>query len=188
MQSTRLTQPLQLTRGATYRQAFFLQQPTLNFKDVTGGQSFPLELTVVGHGLQNGWPIWLEGVPGIPELNRPYGGQPVFPEVVDADTLRFSTISGINRPRPTSGKVVFNMPVDLTGATAKVELLDAAEPSEDFITTSISAGGTVTMVISAADTAQITWERAKFALWLTMSNGDRDCWVTGTIIAEGVAP
>lgn len=188
MQPTRLTQPLLLTRGATFRQAFYLQQPTINYKDVTGGKSFPLELTVVAHGLQDGWPIWVEGVTGIPELNRPYGGQPVYGEVIDADTLRFSSISGINKPRPSSGKVIFNMPVDLTGATAKIEILGQQEPSEDLFTTTISAGGTVTVAMTATNTANLSWDRASFALWLTMPNGDRDCWLTGQILAEGVAP
>lgn len=188
MQPIRLTQPLYLIRGATFRQAFLMQQPTINYKDITGGQSFPLELKVPGHGLVNGWPIWVEGVTGIPELNRPYGGQPLFGEVVDVDTLRFSTISGINRPRPTGGKIIFNLPVDLAGATAKVELLDLAEPSEVLISTVVDAGGTVTISMAPGDTAGISWERAKFALWLTLSNGDRDCWLTGEIVAEGVAP
>lgn len=188
MQPIRLTQPLYLTRGATFRQPFLLQQPAINYKDITGGKSFPLELIVPAHGLVNGWPIWVEGVAGIPELNRPYGGQPVFGEVVDADTLRFSTISGVNRPKPASGKIIFNLPVDLTGATAKVELLDAAESTEGLITTVVEPGGTVTISMAPADTAGIPWPRAKFALWLTLSNGDKDCWLTGEIIAEGVAP
>lgn len=188
MQPIRLTQPLYLIRGATFRQAFLMQQPTINYKDIIGGKSFPLELNVPSHGLVNGWPIWVEGVTGIPELNRPYGGQPVFGEVIDADTLRFSTISGINRPRPAGGKIIFNLPVDLSGATAKVELLDTAEPSEILIHTVIGPDGTVTISMAADDTAEITWPRAKFALWLTMSNGDKDCWLTGEIIAEGVAP
>lgn len=188
MQPVRLTQPLVLTRGATFRQSFFLQQPVLSFKDVTGGNAFPLELTVPAHGLYDGWPIWVEGVPGIPELNRPYGGQPLYAEVVDPDTLRFSHASTVNRPRPNSGKILYNLPVDLNGASASLELLGDAEPTETFVTTTIEGPGLLSVAIASSATADIPWERAQFALWLTMSNGDRDCWLTGQILAQGVAP
>lgn len=188
MQPTRLTQPLVLTRGATFRQTFFLQQPKLAYEAITGGRSFPLEITVPAHGLLDGWPTWIEGVKGIPELNRPYGGPPIFAEVIDEDTLRFGSVSGVDRPRPNGGSIIYNLPVDLTGCTVSVELLDEAEPSEDLISASIVGPGQVGMLITASDSATITWSRAKFALWVTMSNGDRDCWLTGEIIAEGVAP
>ncbi|MDX0622893.1 hypothetical protein GOD54_23625 [Sinorhizobium medicae] len=188
MQPTRLTQPLILTRGATFRQTFFLQQTKLAYEAITGGRSFPLEITVPAHGLLDGWPIWIEGLKGIPELNRPYGGAPIFAEVIDEDTLRFGSVSGVDRPRPNGGSIVYNLPVDLTGATISVELLDTAEPDETLIVPSIVGPGEVQLLMSASNSATITWGRAKFALWLTMSNGDRDCWVTGEIVAEGVAP
>ncbi len=68
---------------------------------------------------------------------------------------------------------------------APVEPVDPVEPPPTSFLASIDPLlGKVSILIPATITSEVTWSRAKFRLWLTMSNGDVDPWVTGEIVAR----
>lgn len=186
MQPSRLQQPLTVVKGATFRQDFYLQQPLLQYRTITISRATaPLELEVPNHGLLNRQPIWIEGVSGMEALNHPYPGPAIYADVVDPDTLRFNDINGLQAPRAQGGAVIFQAPVDLTGCSARFEVLTPTGEHLFDVTGSITAAsGLVTVSMPGTETAALTVARTKFRLWVTMSNGDVDPWVVGELLLQ----
>jgi hypothetical protein len=191
MLPARLNQPLTMTKGGTFRQSFLLQQPVTRFRPVTTSKpSSPVELTVPNHGLLSGQPIWIEDVRLFVELNKPRSGNPIYADVIDSDTLRLVDVSGAGKPRAQGGQIIYQRPVDLTGASARIELVlpppavppEIPEPAPSFDAEIDPEIGKITVLIPAGETAAMTWTRAKFRLWVTMSNGDVEPWIAGEII------
>lgn len=184
MQPSRLTTPLYITKGGTFRQQFFLQQPVVESRDITGGQAQPLQITVVAHGLPDAWPVWIEGT-GIPALERPYPRQTLTPEVVDANTLGFPGVVVGAGAQPRQGQIRFHKPVELNGATVRLDVeVPEGATAPGFVVTTDTAG-VIFISLPAGDTEAIDWDRANFKVWLTMSNGDVDCWICGEFVAGG---
>lgn len=177
MTPARLPTPLQITKGATFRQLFFLLQPSvwvLQVQDV----SLDGLLIVPAHGLTTGQPFWLEGLKYSPKALRKYGGPPMYADVVDVNTLR---VPGVDR-RETSGEVLRQIPVDLSNATPEFEIVDGDGKLLLLGAVEKLDGGKVQVVLSEEATAAATWEYGEFRLWVTMANGDRDAWLGGKVI------
>lgn len=207
MLPSRLAQPLLLVKGATFRQTFLLQQPVLQYRPIsTSAATSPVELTVPNHGLITGQAIWIEGVEQLVSVNRPRTGSPIYAEVIDADTLRLTGVNGRGQPRTRGGQIIYQKPLDLTDCTARLELVlpeapeppaagcPAPEPEEpvdpvdppptEFQGSIDPLIGKISFAIPASVTGVVTWSRAKFRLWVTMSNGDVDPWIAGEIVAK----
>ncbi len=61
MTASRLADPLFIDTGVTYRQPFLMLQGTYVSKPVAEvKRGMPTLVRVPDHGLQNGWPAWLE--------------------------------------------------------------------------------------------------------------------------------
>ena len=183
MQPSLLAEPLIITKGATFRQAFFLQQPELVYLPIAQiEQTTPVQFTVPSHGIPPGWPIWIEGVTSLTEMNRPRTGSPTFAEVVDANTLRMNQVDARGRPRGQGGNVVMQTPVDLTNSTATLQVVDAQ--GEILLTTNAVGATKGVLEFLVRDTTKLTWSRGRFRLWLTNSLGDTDLWLTGEVIVK----
>ncbi|EPM7285131.1 TPA: hypothetical protein ACKQBO_001087 [Pseudomonas aeruginosa] len=63
--------PLRVERGATFRDTMRIMQPSLVYRPITQiAPTAPVRLTIPGHGLPDTWLAWIDGVQGMPELNR----------------------------------------------------------------------------------------------------------------------
>jgi len=177
---------LHIVQGATLRDTLRLMQPRYEYRPITGISGSPLRLTV-DHGLPGSWLAWVEGVNGMQGVNRsPRTERPHRVTVVDAATLEINALSafGLN---PSGGQLIYKPPVDLTGATARMQVRD--KPGGELLLELSTANGGLTMTgagtidraISAAATAAITWAEGVYDLEVTYADGTVHRYFEGAV-------
>lgn len=181
--------PLRLIRGATYRDTRRLMQPIREYRAVSAIiAAAPLSLTVPGHGLVGDWLAWVTGTTGLPDLNRTPGRQnPHRVEVVDADTLKINCANGAGaRPESGAGQLIYQPPVDLTGATARLTIREREDGGAALLELAVAAGapGTLVVEISAAETAAIDWVSGWYNLDVTFADGTVSRFFHGPVTVE----
>ncbi|SDS21763.1 hypothetical protein SAMN05216421_1118 [Halopseudomonas xinjiangensis] len=147
--------PLRLIPGTTHRELLRVMQPTWTYKPVTAIEaSAPVRLTIPAHGITTDtWHAWLSGVQHMPELNREALRElPHRVHVIDANTLEINRISATGR-NPSGGELRYQPPVDLTGCTLEMQVLDKVGNTvltlDNDSGLSISGPGTIERVIGA---------------------------------------
>jgi hypothetical protein len=175
MQPARI--PLSIIQGATLRDTLRIMQPRFEYRPITAiSRTAPVQLTCA-HDLPSNWLVWIQSVQQMPELNRaPRREQPHRVEVIDASTLEINALSAVGRT-PSGGQLIYQPPVDLTGATARMQIRD--KPGGGLLlelsTTSggltITGPGTIARTLSATATAAITWASAVYDLEVTYADG-----------------
>lgn len=118
---------LTIVRGKTFEFAFRYADDELVYKPITAMLSTaPVRLTVVDHGLPDGWPIQIQSVKAPQELNSSYDTgccRYYFAKVIDDDTIELNNINASDwKTYLPSGYVVFPQPVDITGYSARMEV------------------------------------------------------------------
>lgn len=170
MQPARLDLPI--IQGATLRQVLRIMQPVLEYRAITAiAPTAPVQLTV-DHGLPSDWPVWVRGVTRMPALNaEPIRQRPHMATVLNASTLEINPLSATGLS-PAGGELVYNLPVDLTGATAVLQVLDDAGGELLSITPTVNAGGWIDVELSDEETAALVWRAGNWLLDISFSNGD----------------
>jgi hypothetical protein len=181
---------LRINQGATLRKPLLLMQPVYQYKPITAiQQTAPLLIAAPAHGLVGEWPIWIEGVSGWGDLGRDKTREAFrLAKVVDADTLELNSLNGTGRTA-SGGMIVYQPPVDLTGCAARMSIRDANGALLLDLTTEsgrlvIAAPGRLIITLTAAETTAITWQKGRYDLELTMSNGDVTRWVEGEVMVS----
>lgn len=191
---TPVQQDIALQQGATYSASLQWCSPNPTFQQITNVQvGLPTLLTVPNHGLTgtNPIPVWITNVRGPSDLNtKGYRDScPRYVTVVDANTLAVDFDSGSLPAWQGGGVLTTYAPLDLTGYTARLQLRPApGNPTVllEINTSSLGgititgASGTVALLITAAQTALMTFANAVYDLMLTAPDG-----VTVTRLAEG---
>ena len=185
MQPARLD--LRIIQGATLRKPLLMMQPTYAYRPIGSIQpSAPLRLQVPTHGLPDAWPTWIEGVRGWAALNRAKEREAFrLARVIDADTLEYNDLNGSGQ-QASGGHLVYRLPLDLTGASARLHIRDAAGSLLLGLSTAdggllIDGPGRLLLVLSAAQTAAIRWQSGVYDLELTMADGSVDRWAQGAV-------
>ncbi|MDP3848629.1 MAG: hypothetical protein Q8R10_19595 [Pseudomonas sp.] len=187
MQPARLD--LRIVQGATLRKPLLLMQPSYVYRPIGAIQkTAPLRLTVPAHGMPAAWPCWIEGATGWSALNRDKQRERFrIAAVVDADTLEFNDLNGAVQ-NASGGHLVYQAPVDLTGASARLHIRDAVGALLLALTLGsgleIAGPGRLLLTLSAAQTAAITWLKGVYDLELTMSDGSVDRWAEGEVVVS----
>lgn len=169
--------PLKIIQGATLRDTLRIMQPRFVYRPITAiAATAPVRLTC-DHGLPAGWLIWVQDVQQMQELNRsPRRELPHRADVVDAATLEINTLSALGRS-PVGGQIIYQPPVDLTGATARMQvrdkpggtlLLELSTPNGGL---AITGPGTIERTLSATESAGITWLGGVYDLEVTYADG-----------------
>jgi hypothetical protein len=169
--------PLRIIQGATLRDTLRIMQPLFVYRPITAiSPSAPVLLTV-DHGLPGDWLVWIQGVQQMSELNRaPRAQMPHRVQVINNDTLAINTISAVGRV-PAGGQLIYQPPVDLTGARARMQVRDAPGGSVLLELTTengglaLTAGGTIVREVSAADTAAFSWLKGVYDLEVEYPDG-----------------
>jgi len=108
MQPARI--PLTIIQGATLSDTLRIMQPRYEYRPITAiASTAPVRLTVA-HDLPADWLVWVQGVQGMPELNRaPRRELPHRVEVVDANTLEINALSAVGK-LPSGGQLIYQPP------------------------------------------------------------------------------
>lgn len=150
-------------------------------------------LTVAGHGIPDGWRGAIYGVKGPKQINalnsppRSSDYQPLM--VIDANTLELNGVTpvdgnGTDWPAYVSGGFVqLYTPQDLTGYTARIDIRDkiggtlllsseVADSPLNLISATVNTSlKTITLTISATDTAALAFSKGVADLEMVSSGG-----------------
>lgn len=148
---TSLTDPLELIQGKTLDVVLLWAESDPVFMAIAGATLSPqLELTVVGHGLPDDWPVWVQHVIKPRQMNSNHDdsgvcyctddGAPYYVEVVDADTLRIKGVTGAHwQAWDGSGVLKTFPPGDLSGLEGRAQFRRAVD--DEDIVIDLRAGG-----------------------------------------------
>lgn len=176
---------LHIVQGATLRDTLRLMQPRYEYRPITALGGSPLRLTV-DHGLPGNWLAWVQGVNGMQGINRSQREKPHRVKVVDESTIEINALSafGLN---PSGGQLIYKPPVDLTGATARMQIragLGGAlllELNTENGGLAITGPGTLTRTLSATETAALTWTDGVYDLEVEYSDGTVQRYLQGAV-------
>lgn len=176
---------LHIVQGSTLRDTLRLMQPRYEYRPITALGGSPLRLTV-DHGLPGSWLAWVHGVNGMQDINRSQRERPHRVTVIDADTLEINALSAFVL-NPSGGQLIYKPPVDLTGATARMQIragLGGAVLLE--LTTengglAITGPGTITRTLSATQTAALTWTDGVYDLEVEYADGTVQRYLQGAV-------
>ncbi len=161
-------------QGSTFKESLRWETSTKVYKAITGiTKAAPIVITAAGHGVPVGWRIKVTNVSGMKEINSSDTYHTVTSTTTDTITL--NAVNSLAYTDYTSGGVVeYNEPRSLTGVTARMQIREklASTTVIDELTT--ENGGividtvnkTITIVISATDTAAYTFSTAVYSMEL----------------------
>lgn len=183
--------PLNLIRGATYRDTRRFMQPQREYREISAiAATAPLRIAVPGHGLPGDWLAWVAGVSGFPDLNRVPGRQLAHRvEVVDDATLEINALSGVGLT-PAGGQLIYQPPVDLSGATARLTIREREDGGNELLSLAtgdgiVAAGpGTLVVTLSAEETTAIAWSAGWYHLDVTFPDGTVSRFFRGPVTVE----
>ncbi len=172
------TVPLKIIQGATLRDTLRIMQPLFVYRPITQIEATAPVRLKVDHDLPGDWLVWIQGVQQMPELNKaPRQQLPHRATVVDDETLSINMLSAITRT-PSGGQLIYQPPVDLTGAKARMQVRDAPGGAVLLELSSDSGGGlviqatgTILREVSAPDTAALTWTKGVYDLEVEYPDG-----------------
>jgi hypothetical protein len=177
---------LDIAQGTTLRDTMRLMQPRYEYKPITAiAATAPVRLTV-DHGLTGNWLAWVEGAQGMPALNRSVRERPHRVDVIDAETLELNALSAFDL-NPSGGQLIYKPPIDLTGATARMQIraqIGGAlllELNTDNGGLAITGPGTLTRTLTAAQTAALTWTEAVYDLEVEYADGTVQRYLQGAV-------
>ena len=174
-----------ITRGKTFEFGFLYAEDELLYLPITAMPSkAPVRLTVVGHGVPEGWPVQVTCVKAPAELNTPDGEIQVA-KVVDVDTIELNALNAhCWKPFSGSGLLVFNKPMQLTGWRCRAQVRDRvggevlftwhsnpAENPDGDIDVDVAQSAFV-LRASAAATAGLTWKRGVYDVEAIAPSGE----------------
>ncbi len=176
---------LLIVQGSTLRDTLRLMQPRYEYRPITSLGGSPLRLTV-DHDLPGNWLAWVQGVNGMQNINRSQREKPHRVTVVDASTLEINALSafGLN---PSGGQLIYKPPVDLTGASARMQIREQVggavllELTTENGGLAIAGPGTITRTLSATQTAALAWTEAVYDLEVQYPDGTVQRYLQGAV-------
>lgn len=163
----------EIIQGATWSQPMTWKLPVLDISGVSSGIN-PTITTTAAHGLAAGQTVEIAGVLGATGVN---GAQ----TVLATPTTTTFTVTDSAPGTYTSGGTVTPI-VNLTGYTARMQIRDSANGATVLTELTTANGkitlggvaGTITLALSATETAALTWTWGQYNLELaTGSHVDR---------------
>jgi len=176
---------LHIVQGATLRDTLRLMQPRLEYRPITAIGGSPVRLTV-DHGLPGNWLAWVEGATGLQGLNRSTRERPHRVTVIDESTLEINALSAFGLA-PSGGQLIYKPPVDLTGATARMQIRAGIggalllELTTENGGLTITGPGTLVRTLSAAQTAALTWTEGVYDLEVEYADGTVQRYLQGKV-------
>lgn len=185
---------LVILQGKTFTLALRWETEPIVYKAITGiTQTAPARLTVPGHGVPDGWRVAVTNVKGMTEINaeansirdRDYHAA----TVIDPNTVELNDVNAAGfRQYASGGYIQYNTPVDITGFTARMAVKDKVGGTVLFSLTTENARivldpvkRTVTLTVSATDTAALTWIKGVYELEMVSAAGVVTTLLAGSI-------
>lgn len=162
-------------QGKTFKTLVFWEAEPMCYRPITGiTKSAPVVVTAPGHGLVDGWAATVVSAVGMKEINAlkspPEVGEYHPVRVVDADRVEINDINSSAFTEYVSGGYLqFYSAVDLVGKVFRMSVKNKVGGTEYLRLTSENGGiivnlvtKTITIYVSATDTAGFTWKRGVY--------------------------
>lgn len=179
--------PITISRGKTFAQTFLYASDRLIYKPISAMPTkAPCQLTVVGHGLPDGWPVSIAGVKSPAELNTEEG-EYRLPLVVDADTIEINDFDASDlKTYAISGRIVYSEPASLAGCEVRAQVRTkiggdvlfvwnsnlAATPAPSAGGAVVIDGASVTLNIDAVTAAALPWAKGVYDVEVEFAGGE----------------
>lgn len=160
-------------QGSTFSETLRWESATKVYVPITNiTKTAPMVVITAGHEVPAGWRTRITGVQGMKEANTT---DYVLATSVTANTLTYNSVNAINYTAYTAGGVLeYNQPVDLAEYTARMQIREKLSSATVIKELTSDAGDivldnsakTITIKISAADTAQFAFKSAVYSLEL----------------------
>jgi hypothetical protein len=192
-------QDLIIQKGKTFSRVIRWESEPFIYKAITAiTKAAPAVITAVGHGVPNNWRVAIVSVQGMTEINAE-GSPPRTSDftratVLTVDTIALNEVNSAEFSTYTSGGFVqFYTPVDLTAFTARMQIRQSETSSTILLDLNTTNGRividnvakTITLTVTAVDTALITWKTGVYDLELVSPAGVVTQLLKGTVTVEG---
>lgn len=189
-----MTSPVKLNlkvyQGSTFTEVLRWESSTKVYKPITGiTKTAPVVITATAHNIPTGWRARVTNVVGMKEINC---GTDTYYSVTDstANTVTINSVNAVGYSDYTSGGILeYNLPVDLTGFTARMQIRGKLTDTTIIKELTTANSGivinntlkTITINISAVDTAALDFTTAVYSLELVSSGGEVAQLVNGSL-------
>lgn len=160
-------------QGSTFSEILRWESSTKIYKPIAGIiKAAPMVVQSVSHGIPAGWRVKITNVVGMTEVNS--SDYKTATEVT-TDSVIFNDINSLGYKEYTSGGVLeYNEPNSLAGYTARMHIREKVTSTTtlDELTTENGgitiddSGKTITLSITATDTAAYTFKTAVYSIEL----------------------
>lgn len=181
---------LTIFQGSTFLETLRWESSKKIYKQISNiTKSAPVLLTSVGHGIPEGWRVRVTNVAGMKEINSSTD-EYYKASIPSVDTLEINSINATSFTSYTSGGILeYNEPIDLAGFTARMQIRQKVDSAEILIELTTENGGvlldnnlkTITLVISAVQTAAFSFSSGVYSLELISSGGVVTPLINGSV-------
>jgi len=178
-------------QGSTFKEVLRWESATKVYVPITAiSKSAPISITAPGHTVPVGWRVKVTNVVGMKEINSADTYHTVT-EVL-ADVVTINAINALAYTDYVSGGVIeYNSPNNLTGVTARMQVRTKITDELFILELTTENGGitiddvlkTITINVSAADTALLTFSSAVYSMEL-IEGLEVTPFINGTLTLE----
>lgn len=187
--------PLEVAKGKTFERVLRWGSLPFIYKPITGiTQTAPAVVSAVAHGIPDGWRVAVVSVQGMREINAvnlpPRAKDFIKATVAGANAVELNSVNAAGFSAYTSGGYLqFYTPVSLEGALARMTIKDKIGGTALLAMDSALLGGivldntakTITITISATDTAALTWRSGVYDLEVQLQSGTVKLLMQGSV-------
>jgi hypothetical protein len=188
------TQDIEIVKGKTFDFPVRWENNTYTYSTITGiTKAAPAVVSATAHGVPDGWRVAVVSVLGMTQINAknspPKDSDFHIATVGTANALSLNDVNSSEYTAYTSGGYVqYWTPVDLSGFTARMSIKDAVGGTELFRLDTTNSrivvnntAKTITLTISATDTASLTFAKGVYDLELVSPSGVVTALLAGKI-------
>ena len=178
-------------QGSTFREVLRWETSTKAYSTITGiSKAAPVVITSVAHGIPAGWRAKITNVVGMKEINSNETYHTITSTTTDSVTI--NAVNSLSFSDYTSGGVLeYNLPRSLAGTTGRMQLRSKLDSTDVLLELTTANGGinisdvskTITLNISATDTAALSFTTAVYSLEL-IDGADITPFIYGNITLE----
>lgn len=181
-------------QGGSFKQLLRWESDTKVYVPIFNiAKSAPVSIIAPQHNIPNGWRAKVTNVLGMKEINNVDEYYQVTPDPNDPNLLTINAINSLSYSEYISGGVLeYNAPVDLTGITGRLVIVDNISSTTLLYEGTTENGGieidpglyTITLNIPAEVTESFNFLRAVFELTLVNLQQETIPFATGLIYVE----
>jgi hypothetical protein len=185
---------LTIRQGETFQRLIRWESPPYIYKAITAiTKAAPVAITAAGHGLATGWRVAVVSVLGMKEINArnspPRDADFHQVTTTGTDAITINDINSADYTAYTSGGYLqFYTPVDLAGFSARLTIKDRiggtvletlVSPTDIALDNALH---TITITISAVDTAALVFTKGVYDLELVSGSGVVTTLYSGNVL------